>query len=108
MATATKRSSKQSGASKRTTNHNVIRRWIESRDGRPAVVKQTQSKGKSAGLLRVDFPGYRGKEGLKDISWDEFFRTFDENDLAFLYQDKTATGRPSRFNKFVSKSDGRK
>jgi hypothetical protein len=32
----------------------------------------------------------------------EFFRIFDENGLAFLYQDKTASGNTSRFTKFVS------
>jgi hypothetical protein len=39
------------------------------------------------------------------IEWDEFFATFDEHKLAFLHQDKTADGKPSRFNKFVSRPD---
>jgi hypothetical protein len=43
------------------------------------------------------------EEGLDAIEWDEFFRTFDENNLAFLYQERTATGRKSRFAKFVDR-----
>jgi hypothetical protein len=82
-----------------TTNHSVIRRWAEERNGRPAVVKST--KGKRGGLLRIDF-GPK-EEALDPIEWDEFFRTFDENNLAFLYQERTATGRKSRFAKFVDR-----
>ena len=35
------------------------------------------------------------------IEWDDFFQTFDERKLAFLYQDKTKDGGTSRFFKFV-------
>jgi anaerobic selenocysteine-containing dehydrogenase len=41
-------------------------------------------------VLRFDFPGYRGKDKLEPISWDEFFKKFDEKKLVFLYQDRTA------------------
>jgi len=34
---------------------------------------------------------------------EEFFKIFDENKLAFLYQDKTADGETSRFCKFVER-----
>ena len=51
------------------------------------------------GLLRIDFPGFSGKDSLEEISWDDFFKAFDENDLAFLYQDD----KDSKFNKFVSR-----
>jgi hypothetical protein len=50
--------------------------------------------------LRIDFG--QPEEKLEKISWDEFFAIFDENELAFLYQDKTEDG-VSRFNKFVSR-----
>jgi hypothetical protein len=85
-----------------TTDHKVIRSWIESRNGRPTVVKATHGKGHgNAGLLRIDFA--EPDEGLEEIDWDQFFETFDEHELAFLYQDKTAAGRKSRFSKFVSR-----
>ena len=83
-----------------TTDHDVIRRWAESRNGHPSVVKSTEGKG-GGGLLRIDFGP--AEESLEEVSWDDFFETFDENNLAFLYQEKTASGGKSRFNKFVSR-----
>ncbi len=80
-----------------TTNHDEIRKWAEARDGHPAMV-DTKGKG---GILRIDFG--EPEDNLKKISWDEFFQIFDENKLAFLYQDKTADGGKSRFNKFVNR-----
>jgi hypothetical protein len=91
---------------KKTTDHNKIRKWAEERGAHPAAVKGTTGRG-DAGLLRIDYPGYRGKETLKEISWDEFFKKFDDEKLAFLYQEKTATGRTSRFSKLVSRSPQR-
>jgi hypothetical protein len=80
-----------------TTNHTEIRTWAEAREGRPAKV-DTGGKG---GILRIDFG--EPEDNLEEISWDEFFQIFDENKLAFLYQDKTADGGQSRFNKFVNR-----
>src|ERR1044071_10361365 len=88
--------------SKTTTNHNEIKRWVEERDGHPAIVKGTE-KGGSA-LLRIDYPGFSGEDRLEEITWDEFFEIFDENKLAFLYQDETQSGGESRFSKFVNRS----
>jgi len=83
-------------ASKTTTDHEQIRRWTESHGGHPACVKGTGGKD-DTGILRIDFPGYSGEETLQEISWDDFFRKFDDSDLAFLYEDD------SRFNKLVNR-----
>jgi len=83
---------------KTTTDHKEIKKWIEARKGRPTVVDGTQSKD-GEGLLRIDFQEPDDK--LDPISWDEFFKTFDDRKLAFLQQDKTADGKTSRFFKFV-------
>lgn len=88
--------------SKTTTDHNQIRRWVEERGGHPAKVKGTESR--DSALLRVDYPGFSGEDTLEEIDWDEFFEIFDENNLAFLYQEKTADGKQSRFSKFVERS----
>jgi hypothetical protein len=40
---------------------------------------------------------------LQKISWDDWFQKFDERNLALVYQDRTATGKPSLFNKIVSR-----
>ena len=87
--------------SKTTTNHEEIKKWIEERDGKPAIVKGTEDNGSGAGLLRVNFPG-GAEQNLEEVSWDEFFKTFDTKHLAFLHQDKKADGEPSTFCKFVS------
>ncbi len=85
-----------------TTDHQTIRSWVEARNGHPSVVRSTESdRPGQAGLLRIDFN--KPEEELDEVSWDHFFETFDENQLAFLYQEKTASGRKSRFNKFVSR-----
>lgn len=93
---------KTSHESLTTTNHDEIRKWVEDRGGRPAIVKGTE-KGDSA-LLRIDYPGYSGEDTLEEIEWDEFFEIFDNNKLAFLYQDSTEDGGKSRFSKFVNRS----
>jgi hypothetical protein len=92
---------KTSHESNTTTNHDEIRKWVEERGGRPAVVKGTE-RGDSA-LLRIDYPGYSGEDTLEAIEWDEFFEIFDDNKLAFLYQDQTEDGGQSRFSKFVNR-----
>lgn len=38
---------------------------------------------------------------MKEIPWDDFFEKFDENDLELVYQEKTAEGQKSNFNKLV-------
>jgi hypothetical protein len=55
-------------------------------------------------MIRLDFPGFSGEGSLEEISWDEFFDAFDKNELALLYQEKTATGKRSNFNKLVSRA----
>ena len=91
-----------SNASHTTTNHEEIRKWIESREGKPVHVKGTGGKD-DPGILRIDFPGYSGAGKLEPIPWEEWFKKFDEQKLAFVYQDKTADGQPSNFNKLVSR-----
>ncbi|WP_423819319.1 hypothetical protein V5739_01080 [Salinimicrobium sp. TIG7-5_MAKvit] len=87
--------------SKTTKDHNTIKNWTEERDGKPAVVESTTNSSEGGGLLRINFPGY-AEDNLKNISWEEFFRIFDENNLQFLYQENTKDGGESKFFKFVS------
>jgi hypothetical protein len=84
-------------SSETTTDHKVIQKWAKERDGRPSAIR-TKGKG---GLLRIDFG--EKEEEFEEIDWDEFFQIFDQNKLAFLYQDKTEDGQTSRFNKFVER-----
>lgn len=85
-----------------TTGHDEIRRWVEAHDGQPASVKGTEASG-SAGVLRIDFPGGAGEDELEHISWDDWFAKFDQEKLAFLYQQQKADGGDSTFFKLVSR-----
>lgn len=89
------------GAALTTTDHDTIRRWAEERGGRPARVRETEEKGAGAGVLRIDFE--EPDEALEEIDWRTFFDTFEEKGLALLYQEETAEGEVSRFNKIVSR-----
>jgi hypothetical protein len=85
----------RAGRSLATTNHDVIRQWAEARDAKPATVPGTEH-GDHLGVLRFDFPGYGGDD-LKEVSWDEWFKTFDERKLNFIYQDEKKDGQQSNF-----------
>ncbi len=90
---------------KTTTDHDEIRQWAEARKAKPARVEGTGRKGSETGILRLDFPGYSGQGRLTPISWEEFFEQFERNQLALLYQEKTAGGKTSNFNKLVSRGE---
>ena len=79
-----------------TTDHDEIRRWVSERGGFPARVKGTEKDG---GLLRIDYPGFTGEERLQAITWTEFFKGFEKNKLAFLFEDETK----SRFSKLIER-----
>jgi hypothetical protein len=88
--------------SKKTTDHDEIRKWVEARGGVPATVRSTGSKDEP-GVLRIQFQEQESGESLEEISWDDFFEKFEEQKLAFLYQDETKQGKTSRFFKFVNR-----
>lgn len=89
--------------SKITTNHEEIKQWVERRGGFPASVSDTGKD--EPGILRIDFPGGTGDGNLQRIDWDVFFKKFDENRLAFLYQDEVAEEKSSRFFKFINRDE---
>jgi hypothetical protein len=95
-----------------TTDHDAIRKWAEARGGRPATVRSTHGQGRGrghgqagAGIIRIEFPDAPNSkhDALEEISWEEFFEKFDESELALLYQEETAGGEKSNFNKLVGR-----
>ena len=88
------------GEAHSTKDLEEIKAWAEPRGGQPARVCGTGND-QDPGILRLDFPGYSGEDSLEHISWDEWFEKFQENNLTFLYQDKTKDGKESRFFKLV-------
>lgn len=93
------------GESYTTTDHEIIRRWTEERNGRPATASAIGSDN-GPGVLHIDFG--ESDESLEEISWQEFFRTFEQMDLAFLYQERTPDGDASRFFKLVQRNNFKK
>ena len=82
------------GRSLATTHHEVIRQWAEERGGVPATVEGTEH-GDHLGVLRIDF---RDKDSnLREVSWEEWFKTFDERRLNFIYQEQRTDGNQSNF-----------
>jgi hypothetical protein len=88
--------------SKTTRDHDEIRKWAEARGAVPAEVRGTE-RGDEAGILRFEFPNApnHNDSKLEEISWDEFFEKFDERGLELVYQERTANGEESNFNKLV-------
>jgi hypothetical protein len=85
-----------------TTDHDEIRNWVDEHGGKPVSVRGT-GNGDSTGVLRIDFPGGADDDDLEEIGWDQWFDTFDKNDLAFLYQARKSDGEDSTFFKLVSR-----
>jgi len=90
--------------SRTLTDHEEIRQWAEERGARPATVGSTHTDN-STGIIRLDFPGFSGAGSLEEVSWDEWFEDFDDNNLALIVQDETANGEQSNFNKLVSRDN---
>jgi len=86
--------------SKTTTDHDEIREWTEARGGRPASVEATADD-EDPGILRIDFG--EKEDSLQEISWEDWFKAFEDNNLAFLYQEQTKDGGESRFFKLVAR-----
>lgn len=91
-----------STTSERTSDHKVIRKWAEERKGVPSKIKGT-GEDKEEGVLRIHFPKHSDSKNFEEISWDDFFKEFDESKLDFLYQDKKKDGETSTFHKFVER-----
>ncbi|MBX4192397.1 hypothetical protein KW798_02830 [Candidatus Parcubacteria bacterium] len=87
----------------RTIDHDEIRTWVEDRGGHPAIVGSSRGAlEEGGGMLRISFGG--DDENLEEVSWDEFFRLFDENDLAFVYEDTTADDELAYTYRFVART----
>ena len=54
-------------------------------------------------MLDIDFPPGAGAESVEHISWEEWFRKFDEQNLCFLYQEEKASGEDSTFFKLTAR-----
>ncbi len=75
-----------------TTNHQVIKAWAEKYHGQPAVIVDPNIESSQVGL-RIDFPGHTDEALLsrarhsRTISWENFFKFFEDKQMAFQYLD---------------------
>lgn len=69
-----------------TTDHRKIKKWAEAHGGKPAAVNRTHQKS-DVGIIHVMFPDapQSNNKNLVPISWDEFFKEFDQRKLALIY-----------------------
>ncbi|WP_434741831.1 hypothetical protein [Micromonospora sp. SH-82] len=84
------------GRSLVTTNHEVIRRWASARNAKPATISGTERDGRP-GVLTFNLPGYRESSRLREVTWAEWFQTFDSRRLNLIYQEQLRDGRQSNF-----------
>ncbi|MGC4856093.1 hypothetical protein ACLQ24_22550 [Micromonospora sp. DT4] len=84
------------GRSLITANHEVIQRWARERGAKPATIAGTERDGR-AGVLTFNIPGYRESSRIREITWDEWFHTFDLRRLNLIYQEQMRDGRQSNF-----------
>ncbi len=86
------------GQSLVTRNHDAIMKWAEERGANPATVGGTEH-GDRLGVLRFDFEG-GDSDRLEPVSWDDWFRTFDERNLVMIFQENLKAGNQSNFFRF--------
>jgi hypothetical protein len=84
-----------------TRSHDVIKAWAEERGATPATVEGTEHDAR-AGVLRFAFNDEAPKGRLRELSWDDWLRTFDDRELIFLHQQHLRNGDQSNFFRFDS------
>lgn len=81
-----------------TRDHELIRRWATRRHAEPATGEETESGPSTMSVndegagVRFNFPAV-GR--FRPITWDEWFRNFDEYSLVFIYERDAGARTPS-------------
>ncbi len=89
--------------STQTHDHKQIKAWAEKHGAVPSRIKGT-GKDSDEGLLRFHFPDKsKDDDQFEEMSWEDFFKDFDDNKLDLILQDKKADGSESTFHKFVKR-----
>ncbi|WP_233563302.1 hypothetical protein [Micromonospora musae] len=84
------------GRSLVTSNHEVIMRWARERGAKPATIAGTE-RADRVSVLTFNIPGYRESSRIREITWDDWFHTFDLRRLNLIYQEQMRDGRQSNF-----------
>ncbi len=92
------------GETRQTSDHKVIKAWIEERGGRPGIIRGPW-RDEEVDQLRIRFPQQLpGDEPVEPTTWDEFFQTFDGQKMVFVYQHDTP-GEFSRYYRFERRDE---
>lgn len=91
-----------------TTDHDEIKNWAEKHKAVPALIDDVDAGADKVGI-RLDFPGdydekYLDEEDTHDIDWESFFKVFEEQELAFIYDNKLQSD-PSWGYKFIKREN---
>ncbi|QQZ18224.1 MULTISPECIES: hypothetical protein [Rhodococcus] len=71
-----------------STDHELIRCWIQHHHGAPAILSNPPTHPEAAAaVLRIDFTGLGPGSGLAHISWNQWFALLDAQALAFRFPD---------------------
>jgi hypothetical protein len=93
-----------------TTDHQEIKKWAEKFKGKPEIIPNSETETGAIGI-RIDFPGKMDDTYLSDdhkpkhISWDEFFRIFEDEGLAMEYEDGNHFEDPSEAYRFILRNN---
>ncbi|GAC1333541.1 MAG: hypothetical protein NVSMB17_14100 [Candidatus Dormibacteria bacterium] len=80
-----------------TIDHDAIRAWALARGGSPAVMSGA-TDATDEPVLRIAFKD--DDAGLEEVTWEEFFRVFDEGRLAMIHG---GDSDPGHTHKLVSR-----
>ena len=80
-----------------TTDHSEIRKWVKERKGHPIHLKGMLEADEIPISIKLPHSTMEGSE----ITWDEFFKQFDDRNLAFEYEERDETGELSLFFKLI-------
>jgi hypothetical protein len=78
-----------------TTNYHIIKWWIQSRKGMPAIIPIKRNK-----FPTVIFKDIKNHHA-HPVSWNEFFDTMTSHELAFIYETDNENMNEGLFFKFV-------
>lgn len=73
-----------------SVDHETIKKWIIKHKGKPEIIDDPDANGDEIGI-RVDFPGpdddrFFDANEIREIPWEEFFKIFEDQQLAFEYE----------------------
>lgn len=91
-------------AEKVTINHEEIQAWVEKHHGTAQLIDEIDATGDSVGI-RIDFPGTKDdmlidREKYRKATWEDWFKVFEQQNLAFGYDDEIQPDDQNRLYRF--------